>query len=266
MSLGYLGPKGSYSYEAAKLYSLADDNIAMRSFYEIIEAVEEGKIEKGILPIENSTEGAVTSVMDGLLKINQSKIIGEIILPVNHNLISLSDNIGQIKYIYSHIQALEQCREYLRKYLPDAKLITCVSTSEGCNIARERGKGHGAIANRESAILFNLPVLNSDIQDNPLNQTRFIVLGKETSECENPKTSIAFAFGDDRPGILYMALKEFADRNVNLTKVESRPAKTQLGKYVFYIDFIGSPKDDIIKEILCEIKKMTAFLKLLGTY
>lgn len=267
MKLGYLGPQGSYSYEAAKLYASKAELVPMGNFYEIMESVEDGSIDEGILPIENSTEGAVTPVMDGLLKTEKAKIIGEIVLPIHHNLMSYGDNIDEIKYIYSHPQAIEQCREYFRRYIPKAALIACESTSTACAKAREKGRGYGAIANREAATIYDLNILKSKIQDNFLNQTRFVIISKEQLlDCILCKTSIAFTFSDDRPGSLYKVLREFANMDINLTRIESRPAKTEIGKYIFYIDFMGNPKDDIVKETLCKIEEMTVFLKILGTY
>lgn len=266
MELGYLGPKGSYSYEAAKTYEPIARLIPMGSFYEIVDSVEKGSIGKGILPIENSTEGAVTAVMDGLLK-TEAKIVGEIVMSINHNLVSSDKNIDEINYIYSHPQAIEQCREYVRKHIPGASLIACESTSLACDKAREKGRGYAAIANREAASIYNLNILRSNIQDNSLNQTRFVIISKsQVSECGPCKTSIAFSFPDDRPGALHKVLKEFADRNINLTRIESRPAKTEIGKYIFYIDFIGSPENKVIREMFNEIENMTVFLKILGTY
>ncbi|HZK56729.1 MAG TPA: prephenate dehydratase [Clostridia bacterium] len=267
MELGYLGPQGSHSHEAAKVYAPTATLIPMMSFYEIIQAVEEGEIDGGILPIENSTEGAVTFVMDGLLKTEEAKIVGELILPVYHNLVSLNDSIEEIDCIYSHPQAIEQCREYFRRYIPKALLISCESTSLACAKAKRKGKNFAAIANVEAALIYNLNVLQYNIQDNFLNQTRFIVISREPFlECLCCKTSIAFTFPDDKPGALHRVLKEFADRDINMTRIESRPAKTVIGKYIFYIDFIGTPKDNIVDEALCKIRDMTVFLKILGTY
>ena len=267
MKLGYLGPKGSYSYEAARTYAAYADLIPIASFYEIIQAVERGDIDEGILPIENSTEGAVTFVMDGLLKTEKAKIIGELVLPIRHNLVSLSDNIEEIGYVYSHPQAFEQCRGHFRRYMPRVSLISCESTSLACAKAKKKGENFAAIANNEAALIYNLNVLRSNIQDNFLNQTRFVIISKKPGlECYNCKTSIAFTLPDDRPGALYKVLKEFADREINLTRIESRPAKTEIGKYIFYIDFIGTPKNSIVKEVLRKIENMTVFLKILGTY
>lgn len=267
MKLGYLGPQGSYSYEAAKTYAPAAELIPMNSFYEILEGVEEDIIQEGILPIENSTEGAVTPVMDGLLKTKEAKIIGEIVMSINHNLISLGEEIEEINYVYSHPQALEQCREYFRKHIPGAALISCESTSQACAKALKMGRGHAAIANKEAALIYNLNILRPNIQDNSLNQTRFVIISKKMlDKCDCCKTSIAFTFPDDRPGALHKVLKVFADNDINLTRIESRPAKTEIGKYIFYIDFIGYPGDEVVGRALREIQAMTVLLKILGTY
>lgn len=265
--IGYLGPIGSYSYEAAKAYDPGAEFKAFKSFYQIIEAVEDGSVSKGILPIENSTEGAVTSVMDGLLNTVKSSIIGEIVIPVHHNIISTDENMDKIKYIYSHIQAIEQCRGYLNENYPKIILESTSSTSKACLEARERGGGYAAIGNRESAEIYDLNILKEKIQDNRSNQTRFIVIGGEIQSRQvNTKTSIAFSCMDDRPGLLYEVLREFANRDINLTRIESRPAKSEMGKYVFYIDFLGHKDEEKIKEILTHMKRTTDMLKIFGSY
>lgn len=267
MELGYLGPEGSYSHEAAVYYHGEAKLIPMYSFYEIIKSVEGGKIDGGILPIENSTEGAVTSVMDWLLNIDKSKIVGEYILPIHHNLVSLGKELKEIKYIYSHPQAIEQCRESLRLSMPKVVFIPCESTSLACKLAREKGIGYGAIANEKAKEIYKMNLLKSNIQDNPLNKTRFIIISSKISNnCKSCKTSIAFTFTGDRPGALYEVLREFAVENINLTRIESRPAKMEIGQYIFFIDLIGNPKNNVVRNVLERIGDMTAFLKILGTY
>lgn len=267
MKLGYLGPIGSYSYEAAKVFAPKADLVPMLSFYEIIHSVENGIISEGILPIENSTEGAVTPVMDGLLKTKEAKIINELVLSISHNLVSVSGNIEELNYIFSHQQAIEQCREYFREHLPRAELIPCESTSLACAKAKEMGKGAAAITNKEAGAIYGLNALKANINDNALNQTRFVIISKKPLQgCCPCKTSIAFSFLNDKPGSLYKVLKEFADRNINLSRIESRPAKAEIGKYIFYIDFIGNPQDEIVKKAIERIRNMTRFLKIFGTY
>lgn len=267
MELGYLGPEGSHSHAAAKYYDPKGIFIGMKTFKQIIKAVEDNRIQEGILPIENSTEGAVTQVMDYLMDTNNSRIQGEIILRVRHNLLSVGENIGEIRYVFSHPQALEQCREFLGNHYPDIVLVPCKSSSYACKIAEEKGKAYGAIANSWLAENHGLKILREDIQDNVNNQTRFVIIGRgETPRTGRDKTSIAFSFHDDFPGSLYGVLKEFAEEKINLTRIESRPAKTELGKYIFYVDFHGHQEDMICKKVLNRIDKITNKLKIFGSY
>lgn len=267
MALGYLGPVGSYSYIAAKHCAPGGNLIAMKTFKKIIAAVEEGSLEKGILPMENSTEGAVTQVMDYLMDTRISKIQGEIILQIRHNLLSVGENMEEIRYVLSHSQALEQCREFLGNHYPSIILVPCKSTSEACKMAREKGKGYGAIANRWAAENNGLKILHRDIQDNINNQTRFIIIGKgDVMKTGRDKTSLAFSFHDDFPGSLYAVLKEFAEENINLSRIESRPAKTELGKYIFYIDFHGHQEEAKSQKVINHIMGMTNKLKIFGSY
>lgn len=267
MELGYLGPEGSYSYTAVKHYAPDGILIGMKTFKQIITAVEEGSLQEGILPIENSTEGAVTQAMDNLMDTKISKIQGEIILQVRHNLLSVGENTKELRYVLSHPQALEQCREFLGNNYPTIKLAACESTSDACRIAKEKGKKYGAIANSWAAENNGLKILHRDIQDNINNQTRFVIIGRrDTIPTGRDKTSIAFSFHDDFPGSLYSVLREFAEEKINLTRVESRPAKTELGKYIFYVDFEGHKEDIKAKKVLSNIEKMTNKLKIFGSY
>ena len=146
-------------------------------------------------------------------------------------------------------------------------MISCESTSLACAKAQKKGGNFAAIANMEAALIYNLNILETSIQNNSLHQTRFIIIGKKpTLECYHCKISIAFSFLNDKPGTLYKVLKEFADRDINLTRIESRPTETQVGKYIFYVDFIGTPEDDTVKEALYKIKNIAAFFKTLGIY
>ncbi|WP_300298029.1 prephenate dehydratase [Anaerosolibacter sp.] len=267
MMLGYLGPEGSYSHTAARQYARDGILVGMKNFKQIITAVEEGTIEEGILPIENSTEGAVTQVMDHLMDTSNSKINGELILHVRHNLLSTGENVEELRYVLSHPQALEQCREFFENHYPHIQLTSCESTSYACKIAREKGLGYGAIANNLAAKNHGLKILHKDIQDNVNNQTRFVVIGRENAAATGmDKTSIAFSFHEDFPGSLYRVLKEFAEEKINLTRIESRPAKTELGKYIFYVDFEGHQEDAKSKIVLKNIENITNKLKIFGSY
>ena len=267
MEMGYLGPEGSYSHGAALAYGSEVTGIPMQSFSEIFEAVEAGKIKMGILPIENSTEGAVTMVMDGLIHTKRIQIIGELVFEIRHHLLSIGKNTEELQVVLSHPQALEQCREFFRKNYPNIRLLACESSSQACITAKNKGPSYGAIGNKLAGERYGLNILSDQVQDNLMNQTRFIVIGREdTKATGRDKTSIAFSFHDDHPGSLYEVLREFAKDNINLTRIESRPAKAELGKYVFYIDFHGHKNDPKIQGILKSIEKITRWVKILGSY
>ena len=272
MKLGYLGPVGSFSYEAALMYirdgGLSDvELVAAKNFHEIIESVENGIVEEGILPLENSTEGVITPVVDAIFRTKNSYIKEELVLPVQHNIYSTSEKIEDVKYIFSHPQPKEQCRLYLYNNLPNVEILSCDSSSSACKLAKEKGSKYAAIANTTSGEIYNLNLLAENIQDYAHNRTRFIVIGRErTVMTGNDKTSIAFTFDSDKPGSLFGVMKEFAEEGINLTRIESRPTKEQLGEYVFYVDFTGHVDDDKIKDILVKVRTHTLLLKILGSY
>ncbi len=271
MKIGYLGPSGSYSYDVACRYAESAgevvDCVPLPSFAAIIEGVEQGQICRGIIPVENSTYGAVATAMDLLLNLRNSTICGEVVLNIEHCLLSQSNNVADIKYVYSHEQALEQCRRFFCEHYPQIELINCSSTSQACELARKNGAAYGAVAGKTAAQLYDLCIAAQNIQDNVFNQTRFLIIGEKPVEpTGRDKTSIAFAFPGDCPGSLYKILKSFANRNINLTRIESRPAKHTMGKYIFYIDFSGHCKDEPSAQILREISGQVDWLKILGSY
>ncbi|MEN6567298.1 MAG: prephenate dehydratase [Veillonellales bacterium] len=271
MKLGYLGPSGSYSYEAACRYAVKSGEeaecIPFSGFAAIINGVEQGSLDSGILPVENSTYGAVANAMDMLLSLCKTAVCGEIILDIEHCLLSSNPNINEIQYVYSHEQALEQCHNFFFERYPHIKQIFCSSTSQACQLAKKNGAAYGAVAGKTAAELYNLLVAEQNIQDNAFNQTRFLIIGgNRFAPTGWDKTSIAIAFPGDCPGNLYKILKSFADRNINLTRIESRPAKNTMGKYVFYIDFLGHIQADANVSLLEEIEKQVEWLKILGSY
>jgi len=269
MEIGYLGPRGSYSHGAALAYWKDQQEIQLcpvESFHGLLKKIREGSLHQGILPIENSSEGAVTQVMDLLLGAEELRILGEITLSVTHSLLSVGE-IGELQGVYSHPQALEQCRGFFTAYYPQVKLYSCQSTSHACEVIKALGEGYGAIAQESAANTYGLKVLRRAIQDNPMNQTRFIVVGTgEQLITGRDKTSISFTFDNDSPGNLYAVLKFFAEHHVNLTRIESRPAKQEMGKYVFYIDFIGHAKENAIIQVLDKIQGITCRLRVYGSY
>ena len=261
--ISFLGPKGTFTHEAA--FMMGDDLIPCCSIPAVMESVINGECEFGVVPIENSIEGAVGITLDSLANKYDLKIFKEIIIPINQNLIvNPGTEMGDIEDVFSHSQALAQSREFLDKH--NFKQHFSISTASAVKgIVGDKSKA--AIGNVKAAELYELEILESDIQDNDNNETRFVVLSKNDHDITgNDKTSIIFSINEDRPGMLYKILGIFEKDNINLTKIESRPSKKGLGKYLFFVDFYGHTNDEIIKEILHEIENNTYFLKVLGSY
>lgn len=267
--LAYLGPPGSYSHEAAlagnAYYQLACEPVPVADFNELLRGVENGLFAYALLPVENSTQGAVTNAMDGLLQLAASSVCGEITWSIDHCL--LGQATEETLAVYSHEQALGQCRAFLEQAYPQAELVACASTSQACALAKQKGEGHLAIAGRQAARLYELPVLQADIQDNRYNQTRFLLLGHRPKPVRGQaKTSIAFSFAGDGPGNLCRVLQEFAARAINLTRIESRPAKHLLGQYIFYIDFLAHRQEPAGAAVLTAIAALVSRLQVFGSY
>lgn len=224
-----------------------------------------GEVEKGVVPIENSIEGPVGVTLDLLAQDYHLHIEDEIILPISHNLlVNKGVSLEELDSVYSHAQPLAQCRIFLEKLG-----LRTHSTSSTAAAARFiKGKRNAAaIGTRRAAELYDLEIIAQDIQDFAHNMTRFIVLAQEDHPLTGKdKTSIVFSLSDDCPGGLYDILGLFAAENINLTKVESRPTKQGLGKYIFFVDFKGHRREDKVDNIIQRIKEKTPFLKVLGSY
>ena len=273
MKIAYLGPEGSYSQEAAQGYMNKyqpgqHEFIPVASFSEVIEQVEEGKTDYGILPVENSTYGAVATAMDLLLKLNQSTVIGEFVLDIHNNFLSATPDASKVKYIYSHEQAIEQCHGFFEQNYPNVEFIRCPSTTQACMLAQKGGEGYGAVAGKRAAKLYGLHTIQESIQDNAFNQTRFLVISKEAKHPSgHDKTSIVFSFlADTSAGGLFDILRAFANNKINLTRIESRPAKNSVGNYIFYIDFLGHYEDAYWKAAYEEMKPNLSWIQVMGSY
>jgi prephenate dehydratase len=261
--VGFLGPSGTYAEEAA--FKIDGKLMAFDSIMEVMEAVKEKEIDLGVVPIENSIEGPVGLTLDLLAHDYNLKIRGEIILPVHHKLLlNPGSSIKDIEIVYSHAQALSQCRKFIENL--DAKPVATPSTSGAAEMVKGKKKA-AAIGTERAANLYGLKIAAHDIQDYTENSTRFIVIGREDHEpTGHDKTSIVFSLIEDRPGGLYDVLGAFCKCNVNLTKIESRPSKKKLGNYIFFADFQGHMTDKEVKNILNNIKNKTSYVKILGSY
>jgi len=267
MICGYLGPRGSYSDLALREAFPDLKPLPRHTFSEIIEEVEIGRIDRGLLPVENSTEGAVTLVMDSLLGLKEASIQAEIIYTVCHHLFSCDGDINKVQKAYSHPQAIEQCRHFFRTHYPHIQLIPCESTSTACVLAQDQGEGTAAIASHWAGLHHGLKHIVGNIQDNQFNQTRFVLLGKgEPAPTGKDKTAIAFSFHRDRAGSLYQILQIFAEAEINLSRIESRPAKMELGQYIFFIDFEGHREEPHVQNVLKKLRLLTRRFYIFGSF
>ena len=266
MIIGYLGPEATFTHQAAiKNFGSSLNYKPLHTIGEVFEEVERGDCDYGVVPIENSTEGAVFHSLDMLVETDLT-VIAQIYLPIRHCLISQHE-LNDIESVLSKDQALGQCREWLRRNLAHAQLVPVASTSSAVERAKQDTKT-AAIAGHLAAELHGLPVLVEDIQDKKENVTRFLVIGPKASarrEKTNYKTSVVLSV-KDRVGALQEALEPFSDRKLNLSKIESRPSRRKAWDYYFFVDVLGHHEDDLVSEALGELEENCPFVKCLGSY
>ena len=263
--VGFQGEIGAYSEKAINLYFSKASSKAYKTFSDLFDALENEQIELAILPIENSIEGSVTESYELLLK-SKVTVVGEINVKIEHCLISHHDTSkDDIDVIYSHTQALGQCKAYLKNSGCDA--VTTYDTAGSVKMIKEKNmKRAAAIASKDTAKLYDMSVIEENIQDHEDNFTRFFCLSKiPTKSTGNDKTSIVFSAGDVA-GSLYKALKEFADGDINLTKLESRLTRKKAWEYNFYLDFEGHIDDENCKKAIQELVNLGSLVKILGSY
>ena len=266
VEIAFHGEAGAYGEEAAFRFFGPSMMIRPReSLEEVFKSVEKGEVQFGVVPIENSLEGIISRVYDLMLD-SSLRVCGEIELRVIHCLIANQGaGLDTIKRVYSHPQALAQCRSFL-KHL-NCELIPTENTATSVRMVKEKGTtDDAAIASSRAAEIYEMKVIAQEIEDNPNNFTRFFILSKEDSPPSgDDKTSIAFST-KDVPGALYESLRAFASRNINLTKLESRPTKQKPWEYNFYLDFEKHRDDKVAREALDVLEKSSIFVKVLGSY
>ncbi len=266
MVVAFQGEIGAYSEEAASHFFGPSIQVKpCESLDDVFKAVEQGEVQFGVVPIENSLEGSISRVYDLLLD-SSLRVCGETELRVVHCLIASPETrLDLIKRVYSHPQALGQCQAFL-KHL-DCELIPTYDTAGSVKIIKEKGITDGAaIASTRAAEIYGMQIIAKEIEDNPNNFTRFFILAKQDSPPSgNDKTSIVFSV-KHRPGALYEFLKELAARNINLTKIESRPTRQKPWEYNFYLDFEGHRQDKASQKALDNLERTSLFVKVLGSY
>ncbi len=265
LRIAYLGPDGSYSQAAAlKHFGQATTPCAEATIDDVFRAVESGTADFAVLPVENSVEGGVTNTLDRLVE-TPLGVCGEVYLAIHHCLLSQCQQRSQIETVMAHAQSLAQCRQWLAMHLPGAELISVSSNSEAARQAANT-ENSAAIAGASAAELYALNIIDSNIEDRAGNTTRFLVLGGlETGSSGMDKTSLLLS-AKNRPGALYHLLQPMVEHDVSMTRIESRPSRTGVWEYIFFIDVEGHRDDDDVKRVLAELEQEASLLKVLGSY
>ncbi len=272
ISIAHLGPPGTHT-EAAAIACLdwlqqetGQDAILCPypSIGQTLEAVASREVPLAVVPIENSIEGSVTMTLDNLWQLDGLRIQRALVMPISHALLSRAKDWETIRVVYSHPQALAQCQKWLDKFLPNAQPIALNSTTEALQYL-DGDSTIAAIASQRAAQLHHLPILSCPINDYPDNCTRFLLLGLEPSP-GGAYTSLAFSVEANQPGALVTPLQIFAQRNINLSRIESRPTKRSLGEYFFFMDLEANAKSSPMQSALEELAHHTETLKIFGSY
>jgi chorismate mutase/prephenate dehydratase len=263
--VGYLGPEGTFTHQAAvQRFGQSATLLPARTTADVFDDVERDRVEYGVVPVENSTEGAVNITLDRLID-SEAVVCGELRLDVAQHLLTRATELGLIKRVCSHPQGIAQCRQWLAEHLPEVSIEETTSTAFAAGEA-ERDPSVAAIASELAAELNGVPILRRRIEDNPNNSTRFLVIGRRVMGATgHDKTSILFSMRNE-PGALVGALEPFRTFGLNLTKIESRPTKRRPWEYVMFVDVEGHRDTPAVAEALAEIQRRTVFFKILGSY
>ncbi|MBI5328436.1 MAG: prephenate dehydratase [Deltaproteobacteria bacterium] len=265
LHVAYLGPKATFTHQACMhFFGLSAEFIPEKDIADIFDDVERGKVDFGVVPIENTTEGVVSHTID-MFVTSDIKICGEITMEVSLSLLNRTGKIHDVKKIYSHPHAIAECKEWLRGRFPDVPLFDVSSTAMAAQTSSE-DLSSAAIASEFAATLYDLQVVERKIEDHSNNFTRFLVIGKKNPDKSgDDKTSVMFAV-KDMPGALYEILKPFAERGINLTKIESRPQKGKAWEYIFFVDMDGHVSDSKVSKSIKELETKCSFMKIMGSY
>ena len=265
LKVAFLGPAGTFTHSATKRqFGLSAQLIPKQSIPDVFSDVERGRCAFGVVPIENSTEGVVNHTLDAFMG-SDLMICAEVLLPVTHHILTVTGSSAGITKVYSHPQALAQCRGWLEHNLPGVPLIDVSSTARAAQLAAEDPSA-GAVAGDFAASIHGLQIANERVEDLQGNMTRFLVIGKELpAPSEEDRTSIMFSL-KDAPGVLFDALAPFADQGINLSRIESRPSRQRAWEYLFFIDLVGHQASAAVQRAIAELEKICVFMKVLGSY
>ena len=265
LRIAYLGPEGTFTQAAAlKHFGHSVNTDAHLSIDEVFREVEAGACHYGVVPVENSTEGVITHTLDMFLN-SPLKITGEVQLRVHHNLLSTLDKPGAVRRVYSHQQSLAQCRGWLDEHLASVERVAVSSNAEAARLASQ-DKESAAIASLEAADIYGLRALAANIEDEPDNTTRFLVIGRDDiPPSGKDKTSLLLS-ASNKPGALHGLLAPMAQHGISMTRIESRPSRRGVWEYVFFVDIEGHAADSRVAQALDELRAEAAMLKVLGSY
>ncbi|MDO9424190.1 MAG: prephenate dehydratase [Methylobacter sp.] len=265
LDVAYLGPEGTFTQQAAiKHFGSAVKTVPAVTINDIFNAVENGNCQFGVVPVENSTEGIISHTLDRFLA-SPLKICGEVEIRVHQNLMGPVDSLDEVTEVFSHQQSLAQCRQWLDNHLPNAKRTAVNSNTEAARLASAH-KHAVAIAGVVAAEIYQLNIIEKNIEDESNNTTRFIIIGQQISTpTGNDKTTLVVSTGN-QPGALHRILEPFARYNIGMVHIESRPSRQGLWDYVFFIDIEGHCEDNDVAKALAILKTSVNMLKLLGSY
>jgi prephenate dehydratase len=277
--VGYLGPEGTFTQEALiETTSGGLDSVPLPTIYDTVMAVHQGLVDRALVPIENSLEGSVNATLDALAMETQDvAIVGEVVHPIHNCLIARTElELSEVETVVSHPQANAQCARFIRTRLPGARVLAGSSTAEAVRLVAEHDGPWAALGNRLAADLYGCTVLRSGVEDVADNETRFVWLAPVGAQPGGPgdaaprgpwKTAIVFwGLGSEAPGWLVRCLSELADRDVNLTRIESRPRKQGLGRYMFFADMEGRDSEPHVADALEGLRAHVEVLRVLGSY
>ena len=263
--IAYFGPEATFTHMAAiQRFGASVEYVPLRTIQDVFEEVDRGRADYGVVPVENSTEGVVTSTLDMFID-SELKIVAEIVILIQHCLVSRASSLQRIRTLYSHPQALGQCRRWVQTHLPNVEIVETSSTTRAAELASQH-KEAAAIASSLAAERYKLRILERDIQDSSDNATRFLVLGRNIPEPTGAdRTSLLISL-TDRVGALHASLQPFRRYGINMTKIESRPSKRKAWTYYFFIDIDGHMKDENVERALRAMRRHCDFIKILGSY
>ena len=264
LKVAFLGPEGTYTHSAAvKHFGSLIETQPVESIEEVFRVVEADAANFGVVPVENSSAGVINHTLDLFMK-SSLTISGEVALRIRHNLLSKLASLEKIDRVYAHQQSLSQCNQWLDKHLPHAERIAMSSNAQAVLHARDNNAA--SIGGVMAADLYDMPILEADIEDEPDNTTRFAVIGQHTSPPSGDDRTSLLVFVHNKPGSLFALLKPLANRGISMSNIESRPSRRGVWDYVFFIDIDGHRDDDIIKQAIAEIEKASAMVTILGSY